>query len=363
VTLETLILRMIAAQGPLRLDRYVQLCLHHPELGFYRRGTPLGAEGAFTTAPEISQMFGELTGAWCHAVWAGMGAPERVELVELGPGRGTMMADMLRTARGDPDFQRALHVTLIEPSAVLADQQRRRLADAGAEAGVEMTWRETWPDEGWRAPIIALANEVFDCFPVRQFVREDGVWKERHVGAADGRLVWTLLRSNGLDREVAGLEPHPGALFLERAPEAELTFARICRAIAANGGALLAIDYGDAGGRAGSTLQALKQHRPHDPLCDPGEADVTAHVDFAALKAAAGPGVTVHGPVAQGAFLEALGIRHRAAKLRARATADQAQAIDSSLFRLTHDSAMGRLFQVMAACRTGSPPPPGFAAP
>jgi NADH dehydrogenase [ubiquinone] 1 alpha subcomplex assembly factor 7 len=343
---------LIRQNGPIGVDRYMGLCLDHPVHGYYRTRDPLGAAGDFTTAPEISQMFGELLGAWTAYVHGLMGRPDPLVLVELGPGRGTLMADALRTLRAAaPGLRVAPH--LVESSPVLRAAQERALAGTGA------VWHaavDTLPPE----PALILANEFFDCLPVRQFERRPTGWHERQVGLGpQGGLVFGLA-----PEPTPGLaaEGPDGALL--SVPAAGLALMRtLARRLGAVGGALLLIDYGHVRPGFGDTLQALSSHRYADPLAAPGEADLTHHVDFAALAhAARRDGAAVHGPVEQRAFLSALGLDARAARLRARADPAQAAAIDAAVERLTGTDArgMGSLFKVLAATRPGLGPLPGF---
>jgi SAM-dependent MidA family methyltransferase len=343
---------LIRQNGPIGVDRYMTLCLGHPVHGYYRTRDPLGAQGDFTTAPEISQMFGELIGAWTAYVHGLMGRPDPLILVELGPGRGTLMADALRALRAAaPGVRVAPH--LVETSSVLRAAQERALAGTGAawHAGID-----TLPE----GPAIILANEFFDCLPVRQFERRPTGWHERQVGLGpQGGFVFGLAPepSPGLDAD--GPE---GALL--SVPAAGLALMRaLAQRVRNAGGALLAIDYGHVQPGFGDTLQALAGHRFADPLAAPGEADLTHHVDFAALaRAATSQGAAVHGPVDQGDFLFALGLRARAERLKTRATEAQAAAIDGAVARLTDPNrrGMGSLFKVLAVSGPDDGPLPGF---
>ena len=347
---------MIAQDGPISVARYMALALGHPTRGYYMTRDPFGSDGDFTTAPEISQMFGELLGVWAAEVWHGMGRPDPVRLIELGPGRGTLLTDAWRAAAALPPFQAALDVHLVETSPVLRSVQERTLAARGIHA----TWHQTIdtvPD----GPAIAFANEFFDALPIRQFVSTARGWCERLVGInpVGNNLVFGVAaepehRASKLAPEGATIEVNEAAL---------LTMGELAARVARDGGALLAIDYGPLASDFGDTLQAVKQHRRVDPLADPGEADLTAHVDFATLaRAATREGLVLHGPVTQGDFLRGLGIEQRAEALKRRATPAQATEIKASLTRLTSpDPGMGELFKVMAATHRLAPAPPGFA--
>ncbi|MGH6829661.1 MAG: class I SAM-dependent methyltransferase, partial [Methylocella sp.] len=301
------------------------------------------------------QMFGELIGLWCIAMWRTMGEPRPLLLAELGPGRGTLMADALRAARAVPSFHSAIDLHLIETSEALRQSQREALKDLGLAIGWHKTAEEL-PD----GPAIIVANEFFDCLPVRHFVRGPDGWHERLVGLdGEGRLCFGLAP----DAE-PGLAPAGefGQVF-EAGVAAARLMTRLAARIAGQGGALLVIDYGYDMPGCGETLQAMKRHRFADPLRDPGEADLTAHVDFCGLSRAAGAaGARVHGPVPQGEWLARLGIHERAAKLRRYAGLRQRAAIDSAVLRLADGSGatdMARLFKALAVSQPGLCPP-GF---
>lgn len=345
--LEAVIRRRIELAGPMPLHDYMALCLGHPEHGYYMTRDPFGAAGDFTTAPEISQMFGELLGLWAAAVWEGMGRPAPVRLVEPGPGRGTLMADALRAARLAPGFAEAAELWLVETSPVLRALQSARLPDARCAAAFA---------EVPAGPFILLANEFLDALPVRQYVMTAAGWAERMVGLDGERLAFGLRPAPG------AFGPAPLGAVRERNPGAEAFAAETGRRLAADGGAALLIDYGcaEASETGADTLQAVRAHRFADPLAAPGAADLTAHVDFAAVAAAArAAGAQVFGPVPQGAFLERLGIGARAAAL-ARARPDRAAEIDGQRRRLTDPAGMGTLFLAMALTPPGAAPPPGF---
>lgn len=348
------IARLIALDGPISVERYMALCLSHPTHGYYMTRDPLGLEGDFVTAPEISQMFGELAGLWAAQVWLDMGRPSPFRLVELGPGRGTLMADALRAARAAPGFLDAARVDLVETSPVLVARQKATLA----RAPVPVSWRRDLAEvpEG---PAIVLANEFFDALPIRQFVRAGGAWRERVVGLdADGALVFGLAPDPDPTISITGRE---GAT-LEWQAAGNAVMVDLARRIVAQGGAALAIDYGHLRSGLADTLQAIKRHDFTDVLAEPGEADVTAHVDFAQLGAAArSQGARVHGPTSQGAFLRALGIDARAQALSA-ARPERAAEIEAARLRLTGDAPehMGALFKAIAVSAPDGPTPPGF---
>ncbi len=344
---------MIAHEGPMSVERYMQLCLAHPTLGYYPTRDPLGAAGDFTTSPEISQMFGELIGLWAAENAAQTGA---ALLVELGPGRGALMADALRAARVAKDFFAHLDVEMVETSPTLIARQRAALAACGRP----VHWRARIEDVT-PAPAIFIANEFFDALPVRQYVKARGAWRERQVGLdAAGRLTFGAAIE---DQNAIALEGAEGAVF-EVGAQAQRIVTQIAARIVRFGGAALIIDYGYAQTQVGDTLQAMRAHAFADPLAAPGEADLTTHVDFAGLaRAARATGAAVHGPVTQGALLQRLGIDQRAAALARNATPQQARDIASARARLIAErdpTDMGRLFKAIAITRRDAHRPPGF---
>ena len=354
--LEAELREIIATEGPISVERYMRLCLQHPSHGYYITRETIGRGGDFITAPEVDQMFGELIGLWAAEVWRGMGAPHALRLVELGPGRGTLMADALRATRIVPGFHDAIRVDLVETSPRLEAEQRARLDGAARH----LAWHRTIEDLPG-GPAIILANEFFDALPVRHYWRGPNGWHERLVGLSpDGALTFGAARE---PIEVGGETGAPGQI-LEVGHSARQAMASLAGRVAELGGALLVCDYGQAATSLGETLQAMRGHAYADVLRDPGAADLTAHVDFAALsRTAAAAGAAAHGPVEQGVFLGRLGIAARAARLKARADAAQVSSIDAALARFTApDSSMATLFKVLAVTPRGVPPPPGFEA-
>ncbi len=348
--LARLLVRRIAATGPLSIADYMHDCLLHPEHGYYSTRDPFGAGGDFTTAPEISQMFGELLGLCLAQAWLDQGAPAPVTLAELGPGRGTLMADLLRATRGVPGFHQAARVHLVEASPTLRARQRKTLGPH------PVTWCDS-AAELPEAPLLLVANEFFDALPIRQFLRDRDGWRERVVVAPEGRLAFALSAPAPL-AELSTRQDLPQGTMVETCAPARPVMAEMEARIARHGGAALVIDYGDWGG-TGDTLQALRGHAPEDPLASPGEADLTAHVDFRALAAAA-PGLAHGALTPQGVFLERLGITQRA---RALADRLQGEALDSHVAahrRLTHPAEMGSLFKVVGFHPRGTAPPPGL---
>ena len=344
----------IRRDGPLSVAAYMELCLNHPSHGYYRRGRPIGAAGDFITAPEVSQMFGELIGLWCAAVWQSMGRPRPVRLVELGPGRGTLLADALRAAETVPAFRAAIDLHLVETSETLRAAQADSLRDA------RPAWHERFETVP-AGPVLVVANEFFDALPIRQFERVGDTWRERVVTLAPDSEALGLAANSTICADAAALGVAPAGAIVERAPARDALAAALAARIATDGGAALIIDYGHAQPGIGDTLQAVKRHRRHGVLDDPGSADLTARVDFSALAAAArGAGAAAFGPVPQGAFLQALGIDARAARLRQSASAEQAAAIDAALRRLTGADEMGTLFKALAIVHPALGAPPGF---
>ncbi|QEX21032.1 ATP synthase subunit beta [Hypericibacter adhaerens] len=368
--LDSLLRRRLRLTGPMTVAAFMQEALLHPEHGYYRRQPALGAAGDFVTAPEVSQMFGELLGLWCLDYWERMGAPDPVLLVELGPGRGTLIADALRATRLRPAFHRALRLHLVEASPVLRQRQREALAPFAGQIA-PAAWHETLaalPDDGTHgAPLLLLANEFFDALPVHQFERGPEGWRERVVvePQIDAPLAFTLAPAGpqlgllGRDRREA-----PVGSLAEISPAGLSVADEIGRRLAQQGGAALLVDYGYGAG-GGWSLQAVQGHRRlENPLTDPGLVDLSVHVDFMALaRAATQGGARAHGPLAQGAFLEALGIRLRAQRLTRDADAVQRAAVERALARLLDPQEMGTLFQALALTAPDGPAPAGFTAP
>jgi SAM-dependent MidA family methyltransferase len=331
----------IARDGPIGVDAYMQACLHDPEHGYYRRRPAIGRAGDFVTAPEISQVFGELVGLWCAVVWQQMGSPQAVRLVELGPGRGTLMRDALRAARLVPAFRAALRIELVESNAALEPVQRATLSGDD----VPLCWSaDILSGVG---PIIVIANEFIDTLPAAQWVFRAGRWRIRCVGLDPaGNLAFVDGAPHaGLHLPAGVREPGDGDIFEERAT----ALAGFADKLAALGAPLAAlfIDYGHTRSGLGDTLQAVQAHRHTDPLQSPGESDLTSQVDFAAFAAAMrARGFACDGPVAQGEFLGRLGIIERASRLMAANPAKAAQ-IEVDVARLTAPGGMGGRFQAL----------------
>jgi SAM-dependent MidA family methyltransferase len=337
--LERLLAEMIAAEGPMRIDRYMSLCLGHPQHGYYITRDPLGETGDFITAPEVSQVFGELIGIWAAGAWGAMGQPDRFMLVELGPGRGTLMADVLRTLRkAAPACAAAAQLHLVETSTALRARQQAAVGHA--------TWHDRLEDVP-DAPMILIANEFFDALPIRQWECRGGRWRERVIGLENDRL--TL----GLGAEVLGPPGREGDI-LEPAPAREEIARHIGQRLAAHPGAALVIDYGHLVPAPGDTLQAMRQHRFVPITETPGEADLTSHVDFAALaRAFAAGGGIVHPGLTQRHFLFAMGLEQRINQLAAKADAATAATLHRQMARLADEDQMGNLFKVLGVTSPG----------
>jgi NADH dehydrogenase [ubiquinone] 1 alpha subcomplex assembly factor 7 len=357
--LSDMIATLIANQGPLAISDYMALALGHPQHGYYMKQVPLGEKGDFTTAPEISQMFGELIGIWCADTWQRMGAPAEIALVELGPGRGTLMEDILRTLKVVPELLEAAEVHFVETSPALTAEQRARVPQATWHASIE-----SLPEK----PVLLIANEFFDALPIRQFQRTEQGWHERCLGlvpqenggwdfalqlAPDPIPNTALLPLNVLDAP-------PGSV-AETCPAAQSIAETLGAHLKRHGGAGLIIDYGHGESAPGDTLQAVRAHDYADPFADPGEADLTAHVDFAALaQCFAKGGAKIWPLTTQSAFLSMLGIIQRAKKLQASATPAQSRDIKAAMHRLTDPGEMGTLFKVLTITAPDMAPPAGF---
>lgn len=328
---------------------YMHVCLHDPRDGYYATRPALSAEGDFITAPLVSQVFGELIGLWMAELWRQMGAPSPFRLVELGPGDGTLMSDLLRAAGRAPGFAEATEVWLVEPSLPLRSLQRARLGPAPRHA-------DRLEEVPGGAPLLLVANEVLDCLPARQWERRGGAWLERRVGVEDDQLVFGLAPAPPL---AAAPDAAPEGAVFEHSPAQEAMASDIAARIARDGGAALLVDYGRAEPGLGDTFQAVRGHRREDPLAHPGLADLTVHADFPSVLAAARrEGIETAGPIGQGPFLRALGLEARAEAL-ARARPDEAPRIRRQVERLAAPDQMGELF-LAAALHSPGLQPPGF---
>lgn len=346
-------MKRIEATGPMTLADYMTECLMHPEHGYYTQERVFGQEGDFITAPEVSQMFGEMLGLWLADRWYKMDKPESVTLVELGPGRGTLMEDILRATEPVPGFHEAISVHFVETSPQLRALQAEKVPTG--------KWHDdlsTVPD----APTLLVANEFFDALPIHQFEKHEGKWCERRVHSMDGSLGFALTPAGpkfGLTQKA--LHNNPDGSILEVCPAGISVAAAIAERLFRCGGASIILDYGYRKSAVGDTFQALKEHEYCDPFTEPGKADLTAHVAFDQLaEAAAGKGAATFGTAAQGPFLMALGIGQRAQQLAANTDSDGQERILSELKRLTSADEMGTLFKVLALQDPKLAPPPGF---
>ena len=352
-------LRRLQRAGPMTVAEYMAEALHDRAGGYYAGGDPFGARGDFVTAPEISQMFGELLGLWTISAWIGAGAPEQACLVELGPGRGTLMADMLRAIAGVVDPAEVFQIHLVETNPGLRALQAEKLS---AHRPVWHNDTSSLPDLPW----FLVANEFLDALPIRQLRWTDGAWRECLVvtNEAGTGLAW------GVDRSASALSGLLPPEIREAAAEgtmAELSLAAnaitgdIARHVVDYGGAALFIDYGSERGTLGGSLQAVRDHSRVNPLSDPGLADLSSHVDFSQIRGAGeAGGASFAGPVDQGRFLFDLGIEERAAALKRGASQGQCRDIDTAMRRLIGPTEMGTLFKVAALLSPEVPDPPGF---
>jgi NADH dehydrogenase [ubiquinone] 1 alpha subcomplex assembly factor 7 len=330
--LARLIAERIRQEGPIPVAEYMDLALSHPEHGYYMSGNPFGASGDFITAPEISQMFGEMVGIWLVDTWMQMGRPGEVKLVELGPGMGTLSADIMRTISTWPDFKSVLTLHLVETSPKLRAAQKTALKN------YDVTWHDNFsevPD----GICFVIANEFFDALPIHQFLNVNGEWKERRVGYNAEKNAFYFTSEDGASDNGDIYEISPASMGL---------LEEIARRIAGQGGAALIADYGHTAPSSGDTFQAVSKHQYSDPLENPGEKDITAHVDFGTFRTVAEQIVAVAGPVTQGQFLIAMGIEARAEKLCKNAGSKKRETIMADVCRLVAPKEMGRLFKVMA---------------
>jgi NADH dehydrogenase [ubiquinone] 1 alpha subcomplex assembly factor 7 len=349
--LEQRIRDRIAREGPLPVCDYMAMALGDPEFGYYVTRDPFGVAGDFITAPEICQVFGELIGLWCAVAWEQAGAPDRAILAELGPGRGTLMADALRAAAMSPSFSAAIELHLVETSPKLRDCQRAALD------GHHVTWHDRFEDVP-PGPLFLIANEFFDALPIDQFVKTEAGWRRRCVAVdpVSNKLSFVVADSSAGE----GPEAPLGAI-REANPSSVALAGDIGGRLSQFGGAALIIDYGPAESAVGDSLQAVSRQQYHDVLQSPGEADITAHVDFQELgRAARAAGAATHGPIPQAAFCSRLGIGPRTENLLESANAEQAASLRAATKRLIDPAAMGTLFKALALTGPNMPPPAGF---
>ena len=353
MSLQDQLIARIRQDGPMRISDYMSECLLHPHLGYYTTRDPLGARGDFTTAPEISQMFGELIGLSLAQSWMDQGKPAPFALVELGPGRGTLMADLLRATRSVPGFHAAAQLVLVEASPALRDVQTQTLQD----------YAPRWVgsvSELPEMPTFLVANEFFDALPIRQFLRDGAGWRERLIGLEGETLTFGLgpvsehvaLRTRVQDTKDGDL--------VELCAAAIPIVTTIAGRVATHGGAALVVDYGDWQS-LGDTFQAIRAHERANPLQHPGQADLTAHVDFEPLAHAARAEGCAHTRLTpQGVFLERLGITARARSLAGSLGEQEQSSLIAAHRRLTHPKEMGNLFKVLGLYPAYAAPPPGL---
>jgi len=352
--------KRISRAGPISLADFMEAALADPDFGYYMTRDPFGARGDFITAPEISQIFGELIGLWCAALWLQLDSPQRVHLVELGPGRGTLMADVLRATKSVPGFAQAVQVHLVEMSPKLEQIQHQTLENSGHN----IHWHPNIEDVP-QGLTFFIANEFFDALPIQQFIHTDKGWCERQVNLNANNEFEFSVSANVTSPQDTGISPQLWGLtqgsIVETCTPARSIVKALSTRIEANGGAALIIDYGYLKPAAGDTLQAVSDHKFADVLQNPGEQDLTAHVNFSSLAhAARQSGAQVFGPVSQAQFLTGLGIDARVAGLTKTTTAAQTHDIKTAAHRLTAPEQMGTLFKVMAITASNSAPPAPF---
>ncbi len=364
-----IIRRRIESDGPMNLGEYMALCLGHPKHGYYMTRDPLGAAGDFTTSPEISQLFGEMIGAWLADMWIKMGKPPECILLECGPGRGTLMADIMRATKGVAGFHSAMKIHLMEMSPVLRNRQSEVLAN------YETRWIDDLNALNSAIPVLIIGNEFLDALPVRQLERKGGKWFERVVGLAPDNSLQIGLKEADftlMERlQSLHISLEEGDVF-EISPILNQFINFVDNLLKKQSGAALFVDYGHAKTAAGETLQAVRSHRFVKITDTPGFCDLTAHIDFENIAhIAKTDGITVHGPVTQAAFLRELGIEYRAQKLIQTLQPNasnvcgvnepQIEAIKSGLNRLIDTQQMGILFKVLALCHDPKIIPAGFS--
>lgn len=351
----------IASEGVIPVSAFMAEALFDPVAGFYATKDPIGAGSDFITAPEISQMFGEVIGLWLAQAWIDMGSPARVQLIELGPGKGTLMHDILRTARVVPGFVNAMEVTLVEASPALKMVQGETLA----ESPVQIRWADRI-ERAPAGPSLVVGNEFLDCLPIRQAVRTQGLWRERCVGLHpedESRLAFVpgpQLADADLELIAPALRDGPDGTLAELRPGDHQMVEALAARFTNHPGRALFIDYGPDTSEAGDTLQAIRAHEKVDPLDRPGTADLTARVDFQVLsQAARSAGLSVHGPTPQRDYLAALGIAQRTNMLAAKVP-EKRETLLRQLDRLTAEDEMGTLFKAICLSSEGLPPPAGL---
>ena len=351
-SLKERIVEQIRRSGPISLADYMEICLLDPISGYYNGDAPIGASGAFTTAPEISQMFGELIGLFLADAWLDQGSPPEIAIVELGPGRGTLLSDLLRAAAAVPSFAEAAEIVLVERSASSMKRQRKLLEQ------YRPRWTECVEDLPSK-PLFVVANEFFDALPIRQFKREGGRWSERLVGEENGSLKFARSAPGTFGFLNGRLSDTRSGDVVEYRAKANEIARRIAKGISEFGGVALVLDYG-GWSSVGDTFQATDSHEATDPLAEPGKADLTAHVDFGEL-ARSFHGVSATSLITQGVFLERLGITDRARRLATSLAGEELESHIAAHRRLVHPDEMGNLFKVIAFHPAGAKLPAGFA--
>ncbi|GHF18889.1 ATP synthase subunit beta [Kordiimonas sediminis] len=352
--LKDIFLDRIRATGPIPLADYMAECLMHPKHGYYTRERVFGAEGDFITAPDVSQMFGEMLGLWCADRWMALGSPASFQLVELGPGRGTLMADILRAGKQVQGFTEAASVNFVEASPQLRDMQRKKVPHAA--------WHDNLAALD-PLPTLFVANEFFDALPIHQFEKTKDGWRQRAITADNNNdLQWCLMPASSMAALIpSSLQQCPEGDVVEVCPAALSFTGQIARHIVGHGGAALFIDYGYSTSKPGDSFQALRQHNYTDPLLEPGKADLTAHVAFDQLQyAGKEAGAATFGPATQGQFLMALGLGLRAQALAKGKDLETQATLLSELKRLTAPEEMGELFKVIALQNKDIPAPPAL---
>ena len=352
----------IRQHGPMPVADYMDACLNDPECGYYRTQTAIGRHGDFITAPEISQVFGELIGLWCAVVWRQMGSPPRLDLVEIGAGRGTLLADALRALRVVPKFRAAIALHILDRNPALVEAQRAALSGSGVTA----IWHETFDTLPGDAHSIWVANEFLDTLPVEQLEKRDGAWTSRMIGMdSAGRLVFTTAPLDSAASAVAhsfDADAWPDGAIVEI--QSANVIANVLQRKRNDPIAALFVDYGHAHPASAETLQAVRNHRYEHILMSPGEADLSCQVDFAdfarqvAGNASSAP-LAIDGPVTQAEFLGKLGIMERASRLMA-ANPGKANAIEMGVARLMAPQGMGTRFKAIGVRQAGLPTLPGF---
>ncbi len=344
MSLENFLKKQISQQGPISIAEFMQLALMHPQYGYYQKQQPFGETGDFITAPEISQMFGEMVGVWVASIWQQLGCPKDFCLLELGPGRGVLMDDVLRATKHLDGFHKCVSVVMVEQSAALQQKQKERLNPWN----INIHWLST-AEKLPRKPTIVIANEFFDALPIHQFIKTPQGIREKLVGLDNHSLEFVLSSANASFSYLAHWQEQIEMnQVIETSPASIHVMEQLAEHISQMGGAGLFIDYGYEMPAFGDTLQAVKNHKYHEVLKDIGEADITAHVNFTALaEAAKFTGCKQQQVISQKDFLKNMGIEVRAKELLKKANAKQKLSIESSLHRLIGDAEMGKLFKVL----------------